>query len=667
MARRISPVIRLVNRTATQNLAEFVRAARVSPAFGHVPFEDPIWKVPAATATRPQGSQTATLVFSEDPRSSHSATGLFVSMKEPFCSFVKSLVRLNEQSRHVAVNTHRRTIAASRVLYKASADIDYDPRLMSSATFHQAAALITAALARGECSSNTAYSLGKVLEGIADTVTQAGISEKRIDFSNTIPRPPAGRLNEGEDPRLPTNAALKALFEASNIVTEPPDILLIRMIELLTCAPWRINEILRLPVDCEVREPKYENGVQVVNEQGEPVFRYGIRYSGSKGFLADVKWIPTAMVSVATRAIAQIRELTAASREVAIWNEANPERSWLHAPYGGEDIDRSLSADEVADALGLGPECAVSGFAQRHGIRPTIHSRRHRTYPQREVEDGMRRMRKALSDNSMKLSEYLFVVPRYFLARNRPTLLPVVDLVSHGQVTIFLTGKPAAPSIFERLDLRDEDGRPFRLCTHQLRHLLNTIAAENGLGELERARWSGRTDIEQNAVYDHETGYQLAEKARAMLEQGRMAGPIAVTFERLPPVERKAFSLVHLATVHTTDIGMCLHDWGTAPCPHHGACASCRDCAVMKGDPVHRLRTENLLREEEATLERALAEVEDGTYGASNFVEHHRRMAAGYRRMLAVHDDPLIEDGTLVQIEPEPARQGLLEDAALVA
>ncbi len=41
-------------------------------------------------------------------------------------------------------------------------------------------------------------------------------------------------------------------------------------------------------------------------------------------------------------------------------------------------------------------------------------------------------------------------------------------------------------------------------------------------------------------------------------------------------------------------------------------------------------------------------------------------MAAGYRRMLAIHDDPEIEDGTLVQIEPEEARTGLLDDAAAI-
>ena len=70
-----------------------------------------------------------------------------------------------------------------------------------------------------------------------------------------------------------------------------------------------------------------------------------------------------------------------------------------------------------------------------------------------------------------------------------------------------------------------------------------------------------------------------------------MRGPIRIAFDRHPPVERSAFLQVHLSTAHTTDLGMCLHDWAAAPCPHHGACAAgCTDCAVVKGDPVGRER-----------------------------------------------------------------------------
>lgn len=665
MAPRVSKVVRLVNRTATQNLDAFVEAARISPAFGNVKFDEAIWTISTADPTRPRGPIEGTLAFTVSPTARKFRSGEPVAMAEPFGSFLKALVRLEEQARHTGVSGPCRTISSARMLYAASAHLDHDPRLISGATFSKAAALIVDAQTRGEYTAQTAYRMGTVLEKIARIMTEAGISERRIAFSNPISRPREVRPVDGEDPRLPADAALQALFAASNTVTESEDLLLIRLVELLTCAPWRINEVLRLPVDCEVHEPKYENGLAAIDEQGQPVQRYGLRYSGSKGFLADIKWIPTAMISVAKRAIAEIREITAVSREIAIWNEDNPGRTWLQAPHRGRELDRLMTGAELKVALGIDPNLQTSEVAQYCRIEPTILSPRRWSYRQSAVESAMIGLRRPLTSEDMPLSAYLFIIPRNFFNPGRFTLWPVIENVGHDQVSKFIT-KPNK-SIFARLNLRDAEGRPYALRTHQLRHLLNTMAAENGLGEVERARWSGRADIAQNATYDHETGYQLAEKARTMLEQGRMAGPIAITFERLPPVDRKAFSLVHLATVHTTDIGMCLHDWGTAPCPHHGACATCRDSAILKGDPIHRHRIETLLGEEEATLRRALAEVEDGTYGASNFVEHHRRMADGYRQMLAIHDDLSIEDGTLVQLDPESARQGLLEEAELMA
>ena len=285
-----------------------------------------------------------------------------------------------------------------------------------------------------------------------------------------------------------------------------------------------------------------------------------------------------------------------------------------------------------------------------------------------DVEEALLRQHKPIQgDAPMERSEYLLLVERNFFSTARETVASIVEVVDYGHVKDFLQSRPGIQSVFERFDLRDAEGRPYVLKTHQVRHFVNTIAAEGGLGEVERAKWSGRADVQTNAAYDHEPGYKLAEKARALLAQGKMQGPVANTYAGLPPVERSAFSLVHLATVHTTEIGLCVHDWATAPCPHHGACADCRDCAIIKGDPVHRERIEVLLEDEVTLIARATAEMDDGTYGASNYVEHHRRMAAGYRRMLATHDDASIEDGTLIQIDPEPARRGLLEEAELLS
>ena len=70
---------------------------------------------------------------------------------------------------------------------------------------------------------------------------------------------------------LPAEGAIDALAKAFEIATDPPDILITSVAALLTCAPNRINEVFRLPVDCEVTRP-YKGKDE-----------YGIRWWPSKG------------------------------------------------------------------------------------------------------------------------------------------------------------------------------------------------------------------------------------------------------------------------------------------------------------------------------------------------------------------------------------------------
>lgn len=60
--------------------------------------------------------------------------------------------------------------------------------------------------------------------------------------------------------------------------------------------------------------------------------------------------------------------------------------------------------------------------------------------------------------------------------------------------------------------------------------------------------------------------------------------------------------------------------------------------------------------EHEFLLTAAQAEADDETYGASNYVAHHRDMRDALTVILGVHDDPSTEDGTLVQLEPRAGR-----------
>lgn len=69
-------------------------------------------------------------------------------------------------------------------------------------------------------------------------------------------------------------------------------------------------------------------------------------------------------------------------------------------------------------------------------------------------------------------------------------------------------------NVFKRHGYINEDGSPYLLRTHQLRHLLNTFAQINGMDEFSIARWSGRKLISQNVSYDHRSHLQMSKAIR---------------------------------------------------------------------------------------------------------------------------------------------------------
>ena len=224
----------------------------------------------------------------------------------------------------------------------------------------------------------------------------------------------------------------------------------------------------------------------------------------------------------------------------------------------------------------------------------------------------------------------------------------VVSFVTDRNMRTFLTGSAQVKSVFERLDLRDENGKPYNLRSHAARHYLNTLAHGGrclpaGYRPLVRSK-----NFHQNSSDHRMSGTALAKKAREVLKTEAMMGPVVETFKRLPPIEREEFLKARFATAHTTDIGMCFQDWSLAPCHKHGACADCGDHLIIKGNAKQKVRTEQMLLEQKAMLAEAEKEIEEETYGASNYVTHNRKIVAGLEKALTVHSDPSIPDGTLV-------------------
>jgi hypothetical protein len=640
----VLPDLKLLD--AETSLAAVVERARSVQAFGPtVDFDTPVWALHDNKIARPSAGQTCNLYFTRiTARETRSMEGR-VAFEPAFGNLIKSVIALREYAAPIGAARHRKLLQAGRVLYETLEDRGFDPVRLNTDDFFAAAASIKGA-------KGYKYTLGQDLEVIAGFLNENGLSKVRITYTNPH-TPHRFDMKTGEKAekhrasKMPSEDLVDAVIAMSHLVREigaEPDILRAAIVELLLCAPWRINETLMLLAGCvrrqNVTDPK----------TGTPYEALGFAYGGSKGADDNVKWVAPKMMEVAERAIADIDRITEPFREIARWMERHPGRAYLAEPFRLADPATQLSTTEVVRALGVKTKAGVSSWLKSNGV--PVEKRDGICWCSlADVEAALLRLGPKLPANlPQKLSEYLFVVPQHFLRDDMNSQYAVMTFVNDFQIGSFLATHASHRSIFDRLKIHDADGEPYRITSKAFRHYLNTIAKGGELSELDIARWSGRKRIEQNAAYDHTGGRQLRKRAREMLETNAMQGSMAETVAALPPLEREEFIKARINTAHMTEIGACISDWSLAPCPKHGSCAGCGDHLVIKGNELHRARAERLLAEHESMLASAKAEMDEGTYGASNWVAHNEKMVAGLTKTIAVHTDPATPDGTIVQV-----------------
>ncbi|HZL38927.1 MAG TPA: hypothetical protein VFC45_01450 [Pseudolabrys sp.] len=649
------PSLALVN--ARLGMDALIAKARRLPVFGPtVDFDAPVWDLAPVKPARPTAgsAKVAKLYFTTHENGTAKGVKGRTLLAPKFALLLKALIVLREHSHPRGSNDHNRLLRAARSLHDVLANRGHDPIAMVSSDFRRAAEAIDQTNA-----PTTKYRLGQSLEEIADAVNRYNVAKARIQFSNPFPRVTYDTTRISEEARseraerMATPEAIDALACASSAVREKgyqPDLLLAAATEMLVCAPWRINDALNVQVDCDRRE--------TVTTEGGPQERLGFAYRGSKGVTASIKWIPSEMKEMAERALADIRRITEPARTVARFMEDHPGRAWLPDPWRLADPDTAVFVPEIASMIGRESTSSTRCWLERNAVRPIGRRGRRRPYRLGDIEAAILKLQPALPPGSPALSSYLFLAPHHFFNTHHRTMIPIVVFVMDQNVRDFITGRPGMPSVFERLDLRDEKGEPYAVRSHGIRHFLNTLAQEGGLSQLDIARWSGRKDVRENAAYDHTGGVHLGRKMREILDTGAMRGPIAETIEKLPAIERKAFLESRLATVHMTDIGACIQDWNLAPCPKHGSCAACVDHLVIKGNTKQRERAERLLQDYEPIVAEAENEKQDGTYGVGPWVDHNRKIVDGLRQIIAIHSDASIPDGTPVQAIPDvPSRR----------
>lgn len=570
---------------------------------------------------------------------------------QPFMEFAKAYIRYQQGHRPTSALIEMRAL---KCLERALVDRGGEVALsqVNGAVFDRAAVL-----ARGYFSVGMAYHAGRELERLCQFLGEKHLTSTRLNWKNPHQRPAdtvrTGRkaLKERER-KLPAEDVLDALADIFSMDPRAPrDIFTTCVTATLLCAPSRVSEVLSLREDCEVWETK-RDGTRA----------YGWRFQPGKGGAPMIKWVPDAMATVAQEAVRRIRVMSAEARRIAAWLEENPNTFYRHVACPQVLEDAPLAAHQVAAALGMvfDTESRVwvelrrfqvpvtEGNISLAGLNRWLRGRLPEDFPWYDKLRGL------------KYSDALFCLQAKQLRSDMPASpcmvwKPTVNVFNNDLGPRELGGGHVSRSIFDRHGYNKGREHPLKATSHQFRHLLNTMAQRGGLSQSAIARWSGRTDVKQNRVYDHMSEFELVDMLRSHdigLTLDRPLQEIADHITQQLPITRQEFNTLSMPTAHVTEYGFCVHDFVMSPCQKFRDCLNCSEQVCIKGDArLARIRVRH--EQVKQLLLRAEQEIAQGSAGSDRWYEIHLLTEKRLRGLIAILEDTSLQDGTIVRLRNE--------------
>jgi hypothetical protein len=566
-------------------------------------------------------------------------------MPEPFLAFAKSYFRYQHGLRPAKAVGFR--IAALRALCASLEEHGAtSPVVADAGVFNRAAQILAA-----HYSPSAAYRIGQQLELVATFLDDNNLLSVPLQWRCPIPRPQetTGRVGKEFDKvrseKLPSAFVLDSLARAFLAATEPPDVVITSIAAILCSAPDRVNEVLSLRADCEVRMERAGHDTA-----------YGLRYWPSKGAEPMVKWVVPSMADVVSKAVMRLRTQSEEARLVATWYEAHPTSLFL-PPYLEYLRGRTdLSMTEVMEVLFLEPGLGGADWCKRNAVplrrrdrkllasfadlEQAVVSQLPRGFPFMNAEVGLR------------YSEALCVMLRNAMHGQRGTYRCLIDAVDQGVLSTGLGNRSrhGVPSVFDRLGLFEPDGASVVIRSHQFRHYLNTLAQSGGMSELDIAKWSGRIDVRQNSAYNHVSDRDMLEHfSQLKAEDAESSTEVAIQ-ARVSLLPRARFDELKIRSAHTTDLGFCVHDHAMPPCQLHLDCMNCNEQFCVKGDEVGEAKARSMLAETASLLREAQVADADGYYGASRWVRHQQLTLERLTELVSILDDPRIQKGAVIYL-----------------
>jgi hypothetical protein len=635
---------------AVDNLNGFISMCRDQlTVFGaDLRFDDDIWDITKSLGLRAKGNQRERLVFSSHATVNNASPTM---MSEEFRRFAKSYMRYMHGMRPTKSVGSR--LAALRALEAALAENGDIPNVvqLDSHRFNRAAQIV-----KEHFSAAVAFRVGGQLQMISDFITTNRLSTVPIRWRNFLKRP-SDTVGVGEEfdkrrqEKMPSRAVLEALPKAFRLAVETADVIVTSITAILLSAPDRINEVLLLPADCEVNQK--QGG-------GKPDV-YGLRWWPAKGAEPMIKLIVSTMADVVREAISRIKLCTNDARDVAAWYEKQPEKIYLPLHLEYLRSNDFLTLEEVGTILwtsDAGSRVSALAWCKENSVKTERQdkSKRHFvSFPEFELAllamlpENFPYLNKAIG---LKYSDAAFIIRKNELHAAKATYRCMIEGMTVDMCNNRLgTGsKNGRQSVFERLGIVADDGQHIEVTTHQFRHYLNTIAQAGQMSDVDIAKWSGRKDISQNAAYDHTTVDQRVEQLREALgDDSRIVGPLS-EIPKYIPIRRDEFARLVIPTAHTTDFGICIHDYTMTPCQLHLDCINCQEQVCVKGDAEKMDRARQRLAEGQVLLDKAEEAMKNGYFGADRWFEHHRTTVEHLTQLCQLFDDPKINDGAYIQL-----------------
>lgn len=493
-------------------------------------------------------------------------------------------------------------------------------------------------LARGRFSKSSSYHIGRNLQKLAEFVSAKQLIPNHLDWKNpslrVIDTVRTGlKAQKAREKKLPSEVALNALAEVfANNPTEPSDIFVTSTCALMLCVPSRISEVLSLHVNCEVHEKRRDDSEA-----------YGIRFLPGKGAPPQIKWVPTAMVSLAKEAIRRLRAMTDEARRIALWYEKNPDKFYRHLDCPNVADDDYLTVIQRIQALGQNDNRVTkSKYKTLSLLQQYIMEKQPKDFPWFDKE------------RKIKCSEALFCLQLNQLGPKRATSKVNVykPVASTLLSRISKTSKGTNLNFFDTHGHKNDDGITITLATHALRHLLNTMAQRGGMSQIEIARWSGRVEVKQNRVYDHMSEFEIVDILRKKDSELVLHGSLEDLREEISkklPLDRQAFNILAIPTAHITEVGYCVHDYSMSPCQKHLDCLNCSEQICVKGD-MRLKNVQDICDKNKTLLEKMEADIASGAAGAERWYEHTKLTLKRAENLLAILNDPDIPNGTFVKL-----------------